>query len=777
MLVTRRGVLLAAAATVIAAAPTAWGRPNVRAVGRKDSLFIRATGAAPAPPGQLPAFRYQAIAAQPAGSPVTLGHFFARGDLPAGSNLVVQVRGLAAPVALDQVNAWPSDGSVRFAALSFLLPRAVAAGEIVSFQLATGAAPAGSPITVQQIVATSDIKLKVGGGDYGSDTFTVSANDILQNFKQWGGGSTWGANPLGGWEVIRSSPICTEVRVWRYLKRDGDGASHRWVKAKLYVRAWSNGKGGIRGFQVLPGLFQENSYGAHPLGSVGNASTPYAHAGAVSLYNGGTQVQAYRGPGGAKPKTMPQRGWWGALNDGTRPWVGVGGAAKPSYMVAHDVPYATRRTRCLPPYDYAWANALPASVKKLGSDPGYTVNVSRLTSNIDDTGNSLDDDRYGFLNIHSAALLLNPLDATREKAVLAYGWSWADWEQWICDERTGWIVNTGTDSGTCPSPANPSFQMYYRHNLGTPAWVGFGPQQATHNWNYGQYMETSHLPALWTMPYLRTGDAAFEEMALFTCAAVCASYDQGGRNFSYNYGGGIGQVSYENVALGRYQGGGRTAGHFINIQGVTDRMLRDNHPCRAFVKRVMSENSKCAANGIPWSDPKMAPLGVFYATVAEREASMFMEGIYAFQFAFESWVGDYPGYGVQLRRMQPLVVGTYDAASGGDGYNLTVYHYACSNGTNPYAGVAAVRRANFPGDPGPHASGFRDPGFQQSTIAFIPLASILMQGWLETPVPRARETGDALLARYKAPPVNKIAYTEGGSGFYPTWAIASKAAR
>jgi hypothetical protein len=764
LLARRRGLLLAAAAATIA--PT-FGFAAFPAAGA-------GTGAASAPAlDQLPTFRYQAVTAQVVGSPVTLGHFFARGGLPAGSNLIVRMLNrLAAPVAMDQVNAWPSDGSIRFAALSFLLPRTVAAGETVIFQLATeGAIPLpGTPITVEQIVAASDIELRIRGGDFGADTFTVSANDVLQKFKPWGNGSTWGANPLGGWEVIRSSPICTEVRVWRYLKRDSDGASHRWVKAKLYVRAWTDGKGGIRGFQVLPGLFQENAHGPHPLGSVGNATTPYAHAGAVSLYNGSTQVQAYRGPRGVQPTTMPQRGWWGALNDGTRPWVGVGGAAKPSYMVAHDVVYATRRSRCLPPYDYVWANALPASVKRLGSDPGYTINVSRLTSNIDGTGNDLDDDRYGYLSVHSAALLLNPLDATREKAVLAYGWSWADWEQWICDERTGWIVNTGTDSSTCPSPANPSFQMYYGRNPGTPAWVGFGPQQATHGWNYGMYMETSHLPALWTMPYLRTGDAAFEEMALFTCAAVCASYDQGARNFTYE------GVSYENVALGRYQDGGRVAGHFIRIQGVTDRMMRDNHPCRGFVKRIMSENSKCAANGIPYGDPRMAPLGVFYTTVAEREASMFMEGIYAFQFAFESWVDDYSGFGVQLRRMQPLVVNAYDAASGGDGYNLTVYHLACSDGTNPYANTAAMRRANFPNDPGPHASGFRDPGFQQSTIAFIPLASILMQGWLDERIPRAKETGDALLARYRAPPVNGIEFTKGGSGFYPTWAIASKTA-
>ncbi|MBV9749849.1 MAG: hypothetical protein JO157_13650 [Acetobacteraceae bacterium] len=766
---TRRGLLLAATALVIAP--------------RFGFAASPGTGNARAAPGRLPAFRYQALAAQPAGSPVTLGHFFARGDLPAGSTLAVQTRGLTVPVALDQVNAWPSDGSVRFAALSFLLPHAVASGQIVTFQLAAGAAPAGSHITVQQIVAASDFKLKIGGGDYGSDTFTVSANDILQNFKQWGGGSTWGANPLGGWEMIRSSPICTEVRVWRYLKRDGDGASHRWVKAKLYVRAWSDGRGGLRGFQVLPGLFQENSYGAHPRGSVGDPKIPVEYKAAkVDLYDGATRVLSYAGRNSpwrnATVRTMPQRGWWGALRDGARPFVVVAGAtAAPSYMVAHDVAYATRRTRCLPPYDYDYADRLPAFIKNLASDPGYQPNVSRLDSTINRTGNDNGDDRYGFLSVHSAALLLNPLDPVRERCVLAYGWSWADWEQWICDERTGWPVNTGTDSSTCPSPANPSFQMYGNRPIGNPPWVTMGPANDHHHFDYGPYFDTSHMPCLPTMPLLRTGDAAFEEMLVFMSSATTTQTDQGGRNFTYDYGGSIGKVSYENVLLGRYQGGGRIAGHFIRIQGIADRMVRDNHPMRPFIKRIMSENSKCAANGIPWSDPKMAPLGLFYTPVEDRDASMFMECIYSFQFAFESWVGDYQGYGVQLRRMQPLVVGTYDTVSGGDGYNLTVYHLACSDGKNPYPGISAVRRANFPNDPGPHARGFRDPGYEQGTIAFIPLASALMQGWLETPVPRARETGDALLARYKAPPVNGINFTNGGSEFCPTWAIASRTAR
>ncbi len=721
--------------------------------------------AALASSGNLPAFRIQANTAMAVGSPITLGHFFAKGDFVAPSVpylIATTTGGQTARVQVDQTNTWLADGSLRFAALSFLSPIAFTAGQVASFQLGiSSVAISGSPITTSQIMAAGDFSIQVqGGADYGGSTtisgasapsanaftgvntstlttsggsssplvlsqtygtsnnaasqveafsgsaqtvtaivqvanfvgyaeggltlrnsgsgqqahfavfcpnggplqlqvegfsnpttdaggigspttglsylngpfflrisfdgsnytflaspsgaanswtqvaqepaatvyspnqvglylcandagvtppgnatltvsdwevtpganpqgaasasittttvaFAASAQDVLANFTQSIGLAGWGTNyPLAGWEMIRSGPICSEFRAWRYLKRASDGASHAQVKAKLYIRAWSDGQGGIQGYEPLAGLFQENSYGPHPSGTVGTTLQRFQVLGAT-VNHGGTQAASF----GAL-YTNPQRGWWGALSDGSRPWVGVNGAAKPSYLVAHDQAYAIG-TRCLPPYDIGAAAALTAAGVSMNIVPSqagiYAPNTSNFSNSltppgaINATGDPQYDHRYGYLNVDATALFLNPLDQLRRVSVLADGWQWADWECWICDERTGWPVNTGTDSTTCPSPANPTFEMYSNQNIGSPAFWNYCNSSAFpgtyHQFNYGPRFDFSHIPSLWIMPYLITADAAFEETALFQSSTAFACTDQGGRNFTLNYGG------------------------------------------------------------------------------------------------------------------------------------------------------------------------------------------------------------------------------------------------
>ena len=238
------------------------------------------------------AFRLQARAR--ADHPrATLGHAFARGDVPAGSRVaLLGAGGGPIPVQQDQENRWP-DGSLRYAALSFVVPEALAAGQVVTYRLA---AEAGEPdragVSPAQLAQATDFTLKVAGYGYGGDTFAVGANDVLATMPRWAGAKGWGTDPLGGWEPVRSGPICTEWRLWRFLKRDSDGASHRWVKAVLYVRAW--GPGGP--YEVLPSLRQSNAYGPHPKGTAGDAGPQGSYPGAAELWNGGTRLYAWGGP-------------------------------------------------------------------------------------------------------------------------------------------------------------------------------------------------------------------------------------------------------------------------------------------------------------------------------------------------------------------------------------------------------------------------------------------------------------------------------------------------
>ncbi len=175
-LITRRSLLLASAAT---------------------SLGAAVAPAAMAALGALSTIQVHARQAMPAGTPITFGHAYAKGDVPAGYVPTITPPGSApSPVQLDQVNRW-SDGSLRFAAHSVRLPNAMSAGQVVAVHLGTsaGPAPSGGAVTPAQLGAASDWKVKAHGFSFGADSYTVAVNDILANFQAWNGQASSSALP------------------------------------------------------------------------------------------------------------------------------------------------------------------------------------------------------------------------------------------------------------------------------------------------------------------------------------------------------------------------------------------------------------------------------------------------------------------------------------------------------------------------------------------------------------------------------------------------------
>ena len=890
-------------------------------------LATTAAGSVTTPPamlGNLPVFRVQANATMAVGSPITFGHGFAKGDVPAGSwgkLIAFTPGGPTAQVQLDQTNTWP-DGSLRFAALSFLSPIAFAVGQVANFQLGAGTgALAGAPVTAAQLAGASAFSLHVSGYDYGADTFTVSANDVLASFPSATTG--WGTNPLGGWQVIRSGPICTEWRVWRYLKRDSDGSSHRWVKAVMYVRAWSNGRGGLQGYQVLPGLQQGNVYGPHPSGTVGDSTTPHKHAGVAELRNGTALVAAFGGPNDARattvdasafntvdscmgpacgyfftpdlytgvgitgpgtpsalsqsqaywvtnwgpqangpgladyrtdspdqpgntayplwqpstsyganaklrfadgsvrysvvggttgiiaptsnvPGTMdgtlrwdvtvinsfgspgtgsatifpihatyPQAAWWGALADGSVPWAGIG--VVPSYMVAHDPTYLFRKTRLFPPY--LLNLAIPAYT---GSNQ-FAINQVLYPTSMDGVGDDNGDERIGYLSLSQVLLMLNPLDRAREKRVLAFGWSWADYQIWQTDERSGFPVNTGTSS-TGPSPANPSFTCRPGGVNGNPAWCDLGPDTSIYQWAYGAILDASHLPSTWIVPYLRTGHAAFAEIGMATGGAVLASIPPGERNLYFNSAG------YENCLLGfsNLAGNHRVGGWLVRALGTLDRLMADADPMRGYVRNVMDQTAAFSAVGP--DNPDLATfdlLGLPYVSHTEQGymPHNFMTGILVLGLGMEAWVGDRTGWRNLLNQWAPSAIGLYDEGGtyGGSSYFLDDYEI---NAQSPDGSVKTSVNAQLAAYAAPQAAPWPATGFHSgyalppgtmtnlSAGTILNRAGIAMQAWLDTPVARSRETLAEIDARLMSGGHTGLRWV-GDDGAYPTWAIAA----
>ena len=140
--------------------------------------------------------------ARPAASVIapltTIGHAFARGDVPSGFRVKVMAGGAAVPVQQDQEALWP-DGSLKFAALS-LKPvetfgpwtGGTVGGDTQVYTVTADSAPPNrAPLfTLAQFVAANDIKVEFDSFDCGTDLLTCSLNDIVANFcaTPWEGG-------------------------------------------------------------------------------------------------------------------------------------------------------------------------------------------------------------------------------------------------------------------------------------------------------------------------------------------------------------------------------------------------------------------------------------------------------------------------------------------------------------------------------------------------------------------------------------------------------------
>lgn len=252
-------------------------------------------------------FRIKALAAVPAGSPVTWFQPFARGDVPLGWRVSLRTGGLDdVLVQQDQEVTWPMDGrpgqgTLRGAALSFMTPKSLAPGEIADFRISRvfKAPDRAGHTDLKAVTAASDLRIELRGLDLGADVMEFRFNQVIKNFAKADPATGWGKNPAGGWEVIRSGPICVEWLAWCYTRRVGDGAQHKWQKAQMYVRQWAGGQR-----EITPVLSQPNAYEAHPSGAVGPAVQTRI-ACYAELFDGAKRIHAYAGPAAATAFNVP----------------------------------------------------------------------------------------------------------------------------------------------------------------------------------------------------------------------------------------------------------------------------------------------------------------------------------------------------------------------------------------------------------------------------------------------------------------------------------------
>jgi len=154
-------------------------------------------------------------------APLSCGHLFRRGDVPAGSSL--------AGVQCTSKTTW-SDGSLKFAVLA--ASSAITGGTPLDFQLSLGAAVAGAAVSLADLKATG-VTASIGCGAFG--TVSWATTDWDSPF-QIDGQAAWVSGPI--------------MSSWVYRKPVGTDAH---LVAWLEVRMWANGA-----VEVLPWI--ENGY-------------------------------------------------------------------------------------------------------------------------------------------------------------------------------------------------------------------------------------------------------------------------------------------------------------------------------------------------------------------------------------------------------------------------------------------------------------------------------------------------------------------------------------
>lgn len=235
--------------------------------------------------------------------PVTFGHVFKPGDVPAAATVGGRIGSTALPLQVDK-KATHSDGSLRHAVITAIVPTLAASGTQSITLTNEGGAAAGGAIALSALLATNfdaTLQLNVGGTQY-----SASARTLLQQ----GTPATWLSGP-NATEWLASGPV-----------RTGDGTAHPHLQARFYVRAYE----GLSSARVEVVLENNWALEQGPRNYSYDATINVTGRGGVFSETGVTHYSQSR---------WRRVVWWGT---------------QPSYDVRHDSAYLMA-TRAVPTYD------------------------------------------------------------------------------------------------------------------------------------------------------------------------------------------------------------------------------------------------------------------------------------------------------------------------------------------------------------------------------------------------------------------------------------------
>jgi len=221
---------------------------------------------------------------------------------------------------------------------------------------------------------------------------------------------------------------------------------------------------------------------------------------------------------------FPSTAWVTGDQNGNPLWNGSG--LRPPIFPGHDFNYLTTESKFVPCYN---VNAGCQTTNQPLNIYAPNENYGGVLWYQDTTGDGPDDQRIGYVDNWGVAALYNPVDSfyvySSIQSALCYNNALFSY---MTDERGGlpFAANDGPHKNGRPyrnlPPVELGFSAGNAPAFGVGNWVPWSTKPRDQSGYGGQYyVDTSHTPANWQVPYLKTGRGCFLDQAIHLGNADC----------------------------------------------------------------------------------------------------------------------------------------------------------------------------------------------------------------------------------------------------------------
>lgn len=423
--------------------------------------------------------------------------------------------------------------------------------------------------------------------------------------------------------------------------------------------------------------------------------------------------------------TWRNSGFAGMTNTAQRVWIaGSSGAVQMNFTPNLDFTYLTTQSRAVPCFDPSLLTQVSYMSGPIFPYKPNTpfMNAAGTAFFLADTGDGPADERIGYINASSANALYVQDDPNSMQYANSIGLLFDDYFCSADDERAAQppVVNMGSNrSQTAPTtypglaPVNRTLNLISTGGLyGNPQWLdaGYGDNASGYTMNYAAFMDSSHMPIPWYVPYLRTGDYLYYDIGRSqTTAAIASINNQYTRNLQGTitnpYTGGL---LYGNVTTGPGQQA-RSLGWLTRAVGCCWHLMPAADPLNPYINDSLNDSAAWLVNAqasCTTAQQNMGWLPVQLATGGADASEMWMHGIIFVCIAMEAWRGERPGWGAFLKNyFVKQVPQLLDSAQGGcEGAADAQWFQMTDTGASPgfqndfYQTALAVWQATYPSE-------------------------------------------------------------------------------